>query len=81
MGNDEAGATRHQPPHGLLNVLLGAGVHAAGCFIEDQNAWIGKNGASDCQQLPLPLAQIVGALRQLRLVALWQAMDELIGIG
>lgn len=80
VGDDEAGAPLHQVQHRRLNMLLRARVHTAGGLIQNQNGGVGQNGAGNSQQLPLPLAQIAAPLRQRCLVALRQAMDELIGV-
>ena len=42
---------------------------------------IGQNRARDGQKLALALAQVAAALRKLRLVALRQAVDELVRVG
>ena len=80
MRDDETGAAFHQPEQGLLYAHLCAGIHAAGSLVENQNTWIGQNGAGDGQQLPLPLAQVAAALRKLRVVTLGQAADELVRV-
>src|SRR5713101_4436426 len=40
VGDNEAGSALHQLGHGPLNLHLGAGVDAAGRFIENQYLWI-----------------------------------------
>ncbi len=45
VGDDEAGAARHQTQHGCLDLFLRARVDAAGHLVQDQDARIG-------QQLP-----------------------------
>jgi hypothetical protein len=38
MCNDKTGASFHQPQQGFLDAGLGAGVHARGGFVEDEDA-------------------------------------------
>ena len=47
VGDDKAGASMHQPQHGLLDVLLGTGIDAAGGFVEDQDARVGKDSTGN----------------------------------
>ena len=72
----EAGAAFHQPQQGLLDVLLGPGVDAAGGLVEDQDRRVGDRGPGDRQQLALPLAEVAAALGQLVVVARGEAADE-----
>src|SRR3990172_1157530 len=43
VGDDEAGPPLHQPQQRLLDSGLGAGVHAAGGLVQDQDARIGQD--------------------------------------
>jgi len=81
VGDHETGAPAHQPQHRFLNLHFGAGVDAAGRFIQDQDARIGQDRPGDGQHLALALAQIPGALGEHRLVAVRQVADEGIGVG
>ena len=65
----------------FLDARLGAGVDAAGGFIQDQDRRVGQDGAGDGQQLALALAEVAGALGEHGLVALGQLADEVIGVG
>ena len=47
MGDHKTGASLHQAQHGFLDVFLGAGIYAAGGLIQDQDAGICQDGASD----------------------------------
>ena len=62
MGNDEAGASLHQAQQRLLDAHLGAGIHAAGGFVQDEDGGIGQDGAGDREQLALSLAEVTGPL-------------------
>ena len=81
MGDDEAGAAAHQVVHCGLDALFGAGVHAAGSFIQNQDAVVGQDGAGNGQQLLLALADVGGVLVQLHLIAAGQGADEVVCVG
>ena len=76
----EARSSLHEPQHRILDVPLGSGVDAARRLIEDQDARIGNHCAGDGDQLPLPLAQVAAALADLRLVAVREPANELVGV-
>ncbi|OQA95033.1 MAG: hypothetical protein BWY25_02588 [Chloroflexi bacterium ADurb.Bin222] len=79
--DDEIRAPRHQPPQRRLQVLLRARVHVARGLVQDQHFGIGQHRAGDGEQLPLSLAEVAAALRELRLIALRQSVNEAIGVG
>ena len=64
----------------LLDLALGAGVHARRGLVQDQDARVGQHGAGDGEELALPLAQAAAALAQHRVVAVGQPLDELVGV-
>ena len=72
----EAGPPCHQVQERLLDAGLGAGVDAAGRLVEDQDRRVREDRPGDGEELPLPLAQIPGPLREDRLVALGELADE-----
>ena len=47
VGDDEAGAAFHQIGHGLLDEVLGAGIHGGGGLVQNQNLVVGQNGPGD----------------------------------
>ncbi len=69
VGDDEAGASGHQAQQGLLDAGLGARVHAAGGFVEDQDCRVGQDGAGDGEQLALSLTEVAGAFREQGIIA------------
>jgi hypothetical protein len=77
VSNDEAGAAFHQAQQSLLDAHLGARVHAAGGFIQDQDGRIGQDGARDGEHLALSLAQVAGALGEHCLAAMRQLAVEM----
>ena len=78
VGDDEAGTAAHQVVHCGLDALFGAGIHAAGGLIQDQDAVVGQDGAGDGEQLLLALADVGSILVQLHLVAAGQGADEVV---
>jgi len=61
VGDDKARPAIHQLPERCLNIDFSACINAARRFIEDEDLRIGKDGAGDGKQLPLPFAQIAAA--------------------
>ena len=80
VGNDETGAAGQQFVQSNLNLALGARVHAGRRFIQDQDVRIAQRRAGDGQKLALPLAETAAALAQQSLIAIGQALDELVGL-
>ena len=81
MGDDKAGPPAQELAQGLLDQQFGSRVHAGGRFIQDQDAWIGQDGASDGNELSLSLAQVMPSLPDVRIVPLGQAANERVGVG
>ena len=81
VGDDKAGTALHQAVHSSLDALLGAGIHAAGSLVQNQDAVICQNGAGDGKQLLLSLTDVGGVLVQLHLVAAGQGADKVVGVG
>ena len=53
VGDNEAGTVFHKPDQGVLDALLGTGIHRGGGFIQNEDLGIGQNGPGNVQQLPL----------------------------
>ena len=81
MGDDEGGAPGHQLLQRRLNLTLGAGVHAAGGLVQDEDAGIGQHGPGDGEKLALALAQARAPLAQHGVITLGQSFDEIVGVG
>ena len=81
MGDDKAGAAFHQTIHSGLDTLFGAGIHAAGSLVQNQDAVVCQNGTGDGEQLLLSLTDVGGVLVQLHLVAAGQGADKVVGVG
>ena len=60
---------------------LALGVERARGLVEDQDARRGQQRARDRQPLALAARQVAGVFLQQGVVALWQALDELVGAG
>jgi hypothetical protein len=65
----------------ILDEELCTRVHTGGRLIHDQDAWPGQDSARNGDQLSLSLAQVATLLGQLRLVALREPADEVVGVG
>ncbi len=81
VGDHKTGAALHQLEQRFLDARLGARVHAGGRLVQNQNARVGQNRARNRQHLALALAQVGGALREHRPVAVRQLADEVVSIG
>ncbi|MCY1291635.1 hypothetical protein D9M70_408320 [compost metagenome] len=81
VGDHQGGAAAHQGRQGLLDQMLAFRVQGTGGFIQQQDWGIHQQRASNGQALPLAAGQADTALPQMRLVALGQAGDELVGMG
>ena len=66
---------------GLLDQALGAGVHAGGGFVQNQDARVCQGGACDGEQLPLSLREAGAAFAQDGLIFFGQAFDEGVRVG
>ena len=62
VGDHKTCAALHKVKQGFLDAYLGAGIHTAGGFIQDQDPRIRKDGACNGKQLPLTLAQVARPL-------------------
>ncbi len=80
MGDQQRGASRHDPPQGGVDLLLHPGVDRAGGVVEDQDAGIGDQRPGQRHPLALAARQAEAALAHGRLVALGQGGDELVGL-
>ncbi len=81
MGDDEAGAITDQGIEGGLDALLGPGVNAGCCLVEDEHVGVRNNGPGDRQQLSLTLGEPFTPSGQDSVVTLGQAFDEGVGFG
>ena len=81
VGDHKHGAALHQPVHALFNQGLGAGVDAAGGFVQNQHRRVRNGRPGDGQQLPLPLRKILAVAGDRGVIPLGQASNERVGVG
>src|SRR6202048_5288647 len=79
--DDEDGAALGDLAHVLLDDALALVVERARGLIEDQDAWVGHQGAGNGDALALPAGERSAALAHGRVVALGQLQDEVMGTG
>ena len=79
MRDHERGPTAHDPGDRLLDQRLRLRVDVCGCLVEDQDARIAEDRASEGHELTLSDREILGAFRQRRVIALRETLDPLIG--
>src|SRR3954471_25010738 len=77
--NHHARAALEQRTQSLLDEGLGAGVYVARCFIQYQDARVGKYRPGEGDELALALAQSPAALSQTGVVAVWENCDKVVG--
>src|SRR5882672_3951982 len=81
VGDDERRAAPHQRFHGVLDQGLRLAVETRGGFIQDQDRRIGQEGARNRDPLALAAGELDAALADQRGIALWQPLDEGVGMG
>src|SRR5687768_11810398 len=81
MRNDDTGATDRESLERALNRGLRFIVDGTGGLVEQQNAGIADDGSRQRNALPLPSRQPLPSLTDRRVVALRQALDELVSFG
>ena len=80
VGDHQRRAAGHQPRQSLLDQVLALGVQRAGGLVQQQDRRIGEQGAGDGQALALTAGQAEAGVAQMGLLALRQALDELVGM-
>src|SRR4029079_11085453 len=81
VGDDEAGAARHEAIEGALDEALGLGIDAGGGLIEDEDGRILQQGAGDGDALLFADAELYTALADDGGKLLGESLDEVAGIG
>ena len=81
VGDDEHGAACHQLIHTILHQFFGTGIDGGSGFVQNHHRGIGYRCPGDGDQLPLTLGKAGTVAGQLRIIALGQAGDEIVGIG
>src|SRR5256885_17191383 len=80
MRDDEGCAAGAQRPEAVLDHRLTLAVEARGSLVENQDAGIGENGASDGHPLALTAGEAHAALADDRVVLLFERLDEFVAV-
>ena len=76
VGDDEAGAMRHEMLQRLLNLPFGLGIDAGSGFIEQQNRWIAQQSTGDADALLFTDAELHTTFPDMRVELIGQTIDE-----
>ena len=79
VGDDERGAAVEQAAQRALDPPLGADVDRARRLVEDQDPRVGEQRAAERDELALAEREAEAALAELRVVAVLEPLDELVG--
>jgi len=75
MGDDQAGAAFHQAFERFVDKSLALGIERGSGLVQQEDAWIGENGAGDGDALALAAGELGAARADHRVVALGQRGD------
>src|SRR2546430_12354540 len=78
MRNDESSAAAHQVAEAFLNQSFGFRVEARCGFVENQDSWIGQNGARDGDTLLLSTGELYAAFANDGVVFFLEAFGEFV---
>ena len=81
VGDNEGGPPMHQGIHALGNQRLRSGVDGGGGLVQNHHRGICYRRPGDGNQLPLTLGKAGTVAGELRVVALGQPGDEIVGVG
>src|SRR6185437_12147093 len=81
MSNSDSCAATHQILECFLNFFLSGCIDRGGSFIEDQNARIDKQRASNRNALPFAARERLPPLAHQRIIAMCQAKNEFMGVS
>ena len=81
LSDDEAGPTNTQALQGLLDAILRLDINAAGAVIQDEYPRVNQQSASNRDPLLLPPGEHDAAFTHGRIIAIWEAGDELVCLG
>ena len=81
VGDEDGGASGGQLADGVLDELLGLRVDGGGGFVEHQDFRIRRQHSGEGQQLALTLGKVLAPLREFRVEALRQGLDEVERVG
>ena len=81
LGDNDFGGAGQTLGQALPDFRLGGSVHGAGGIVQNQDLGLFQNRPGDAQALLLSARHVDAALAQLRIVTVFQAVDELIHAG
>src|SRR5260370_12005456 len=81
MGDDKCSAATHQVTQPFLNERFRFGVQTGSRFIENEDAWIGENGAGDGDAPLLSTRELYTAFADDRIVFFFEGLGEFIDSG
>src|SRR5258708_25042258 len=81
MGDDKCSAAAHQVTQPFLNERFRFGVQTGSRFIENEDAWIGENGAGDGDALLLSTREFYTAFADDRIVFFFEGLGEFVDSG
>src|SRR5713101_8134539 len=81
MGDDKCSAATHQVTQPFLNERFRFGVQAGSRFIENEDAWIGENGAGDGDALLLSTGKFYTAFADDRIVFFFEGLGKFVDSG
>lgn len=81
VGDDEARPAFHEAVEAGLDEAFGLAVEVAGGFVEDEDAWVGKDGTGDGDALLLASGEADAALADEGVVPGFEFGDEAVRVG
>ena len=81
VGDEDARAAAHQAVQALQHLVLAVGVERGGGLVEDDDRRVAQQRAGDADALALAAGQAGALGAELGVVAVGQALDELVGGG
>ena len=76
VSDHETGAAREQHGQCALQPLFGLGVDGTGGLVEDQQLWVGEQGAGEADHLTLAQGQVAASFADLGVEPLRQRFDQ-----
>src|SRR6266699_3897914 len=81
VGNQQGRAPLQEAADRLLDLVFGGAVNRAGRVVQDEDAWIGQQGARNGDALPLSARKRHTALANQRVVTIFEAQYEVVRLG
>jgi hypothetical protein len=79
--DNDGGPSLHQATHGFHHPLPRLGVEPGGGLVQDEDRGVPDHGPGDGYALPLSPGEEPPLLTHDRVVAFWQRLYELVGVG